>query len=56
MKPAGVSPLIPRPSHVEMVKVGEFPLTRTAKLDYMRLKALADDLVEKLRKEGKWDR
>ena len=45
-----------RPSHVEMVKVGEFPLTRTAKLDYMRLKALADDLVEKLRKEGKWDR
>ncbi len=45
-----------RPSHVEIIKVGEFPLTRTAKIDYMRLKALAQDVVDKLRAEGKWDR
>ena len=45
-----------RPSHVEIIKVGEFPLTRTAKIDYMRLKALAQSLVDKLRAQGKWDR
>ena len=44
-----------RPSHVEIVKVGEFPLTRTAKVDYMGLKNKAHDLVLELREKGKWD-
>lgn len=45
-----------RPSHVEIIKVGAMPLTRTAKTDYLVLKERATELVKKLRLEGKWDR
>ncbi|MDD5171038.1 MAG: class I adenylate-forming enzyme family protein [Syntrophales bacterium] len=45
-----------RPSHVEIIKVGALPLTRSAKTDYMALKERAGDLVRQLRTEGKWDR
>jgi len=45
-----------RPSHVEIIKVGAMPLTRTAKTDYLVLKERAAELVKKLRLEGKWDR
>jgi fatty-acyl-CoA synthase len=45
-----------RPSHVEIIKVGAMPLTRTAKTDYLVLRERAAQLVKKLRLEGKWDR
>jgi len=45
-----------RPSHVEIIKVGAMPLTRTAKTDYLVLKERAAELVKKLRLEGKWDK
>jgi len=45
-----------RPSHVEIIKVGALPLTRSAKTDYMVLKEQAGALVKKLRLEGKWDK
>lgn len=45
-----------RPSHVQILKTGQLPLTRTAKIDYMQLKEQAGSLVNQLRAEGKWDR
>ena len=44
-----------RPSHVEVLEPGTFPLNRVAKTDYMMLKENARELVTKLRAEGKWD-
>ncbi len=45
-----------RPSHIEVVKVGEIPLNRVAKTDYVTLKEQAKAIVERLRSEGKWDK
>ncbi len=45
-----------RPSHVKIVEEGQIPLNRVAKTDYMELRKWALKVVEKLRKEGKWDR
>jgi len=44
-----------RPSHVEIVPPGKFPLNRVAKTDYVALKEEAKRIVERLRREGKWD-
>jgi fatty-acyl-CoA synthase len=44
-----------RPSHVEIITYGEFPLNRVAKTDYMELKGEAKKVVDRLRSEGKWD-
>lgn len=45
-----------RPSHVVILKVGEIPLNRVAKTDYLTLKAKAAAIVEELRARGGWDR
>ena len=45
-----------RPSHVEIVETGQFPLNRVAKTDYLLLKEEAKKIVEILRGEGQWDR
>jgi len=45
-----------RPSHVELIQPGQFPLNRVAKTDYVVLKEEAKKIVEKLRSEGKWDK
>ncbi len=44
-----------RPSHVELLGEGEFPLNRVAKTDYMVLRERAGEVVARLRGEGKWD-
>lgn len=45
-----------RPQHVEVWPDDkEFPLTRVAKVDKKELKVLAEEIVEDLRKQGKWD-
>jgi acyl-CoA synthetase (AMP-forming)/AMP-acid ligase II len=45
-----------RPQHVEVwPEDKEFPLTRVAKVDKKVLKVLAEEIVEDLRKQGKWD-
>ncbi len=44
-----------RPSHFEIVKAGEIPLTRVGKTDYMILRDRGKEIAEKLRAEGKWD-
>jgi len=45
-----------RPQHVEIwPRDKELPLTRSTKVDKLRLAELADTIIEKLRKEGKWD-
>ena len=45
-----------RPQHIEIWPCDkEFPLTRVAKVDKRELKAVAEEIVEKLRREGKWD-
>jgi fatty-acyl-CoA synthase len=45
-----------RPQHVEVwPEDKEFPLTRVAKVDKKELKVLAEEIVEDLRKQGKWD-
>ena len=45
-----------RPQHVEIWPSDkELPLTRSTKVDKLRLTALAGPIVEKLRKEGGWD-
>jgi fatty-acyl-CoA synthase len=33
----------------------EFPLTRVAKVDKKELKTVAEQIVEELRKSGRWD-
>jgi len=45
-----------RPAHVVILKVGEIPLNRVAKTDYMTLKTTAAAIVEELRRHGGWDR
>ena len=45
-----------RPQHIEIWPHDkEFPLTRVAKVDKRELKTVAEEIVEKLRREGKWD-
>ena len=44
-----------RPSHFEIMKVGEIPLTRVGKTDYMILRRKGEEITQKLRSEGKWD-
>jgi len=45
-----------RPQHVEIWPTDkDFPITRTTKIDKIELKKEAEKIVEKLRKEGKWD-
>ncbi len=44
-----------RPSHYVQLKPGKFPLNRIAKTDYVRLRELAKQEVEKLRGNGGWD-
>lgn len=44
-----------RPSHVEVVPGGTLPLNRVAKTDYLALRDRAREIVEALRREGKWD-
>ncbi len=45
-----------RPSLVELVPLGQFPLNRVAKTDYMELRDRAQAIVERLRAQGGWDR
>ncbi|EEG79143.1 class I adenylate-forming enzyme family protein [Dethiobacter alkaliphilus] len=45
-----------RPQHVEIwPREKDFPLTRVTKVDKMQLKEMALPVIERLRKEGKWD-
>jgi fatty-acyl-CoA synthase len=45
-----------RPQHVEIwPEDKEFPLTRVAKVDKKELKVTAEEIVEELRRQGKWD-
>ena len=45
-----------RPQHVEIwPEDKEFPLTRVAKVDKRELKLLAEEIIKKLREQGKWD-
>ncbi|MBU2515428.1 acyl--CoA ligase [bacterium] len=45
-----------RPQHIEVWPADrEFPLTRSAKVDKRGLHQLAEKIIERLRKEGKWD-
>jgi fatty-acyl-CoA synthase len=46
-----------RPQHVVIWPADEaFPLTRTAKVDKLALKARAAEIIDGLRREGGWDR
>jgi acyl-CoA synthetase (AMP-forming)/AMP-acid ligase II len=44
-----------RPSHVEILPAGQFPLNRVAKTDYMSLKDAAQAVIARLRAQGGWD-
>ena len=45
-----------RPQHVEIWPSDkELPLTRSTKVDKLKLLELADPIVENLRNKGKWD-
>lgn len=45
-----------RPLHVEIWPIGEeFPLTRSTKVDKIRLMEKAAAIIENLRQQGKWD-
>jgi fatty-acyl-CoA synthase len=45
-----------RPQHVEIwPQEKDFPLTRVAKVDKRELKLIAEKVVEKLRRENRWD-
>ena len=45
-----------RPQHIEVWPHGqEFPLTRSAKIDKLKLVDMAEDIIGRLRSEGKWD-
>jgi fatty-acyl-CoA synthase len=45
-----------RPRHIEIWTHDQaFPLTRSAKVDKLKLADMADDIVRRLRSEGKWD-
>ncbi len=45
-----------RPAHYIFVDVGQFPLNRVAKTDYVRLRMLAQTEVARLRTVGQWDK
>ena len=45
-----------RPSHVEILEPGDFPLNRVAKTDYLAFRERARAIVERLRDAGAWDR
>ena len=45
-----------RPSHVVVFDVGELPLNRVAKTDYMILQDRAKTIVNELRTQGGWDK
>jgi len=46
-----------RPQHVEIWPEGEdFPITRSTKVDKLALGKKAEEIVQRLRKEGGWDR
>lgn len=45
-----------RPSKVVILEAGQIPLNRVAKTDYMTLKKMAVEIIEKLRAEGGWDK
>ncbi|MGB3915192.1 MAG: class I adenylate-forming enzyme family protein [Dethiobacteria bacterium] len=45
-----------RPQHIEIwPQDKDFPLTRVSKVDKRELKTIAEEIVEQLRREGKWD-
>jgi fatty-acyl-CoA synthase len=45
-----------RPQHIEIWPFGQaLPLTRSTKVDKLKLMELAGPIVERLRDEGKWD-
>ncbi len=45
-----------RPQHIEIWPIDkEFPLTRSAKIDKLQLYNHAEEVIEGLRKQGKWD-
>jgi fatty-acyl-CoA synthase len=45
-----------RPQHVEIwASEREFPITRSTKVDKMALREIAQERIEALRREGKWD-
>lgn len=45
-----------RPQHIEIWPHDKaFPLTRSAKVDKLKLAEMADDIIGRLRREGKWD-
>ncbi|HDH97254.1 MAG TPA: long-chain fatty acid--CoA ligase, partial [Proteobacteria bacterium] len=45
-----------RPLHYVILEPGKMPLNRVAKTDYMLLKKIAKEEVEKLRAQGLWDK
>ncbi|MHA1792073.1 MAG: class I adenylate-forming enzyme family protein [Promethearchaeota archaeon] len=45
-----------RPSLVVIVEPGQMPLNRVAKTDYVKLKEMALELIEKEREAGRWDK
>ena len=45
-----------RPLHYVTLEAGGLPLNRVAKTDYVRLKEMAAEEVERLRAEGGWDK
>lgn len=44
-----------RPTHYMLLEAGGFPLNRTGKSDYHRLKQMAAAEIERLRSLGRWD-
>ncbi len=45
-----------RPQHIEVWPHDhEFPLTRSAKIDKLKLADMAEDIIARLKSEGKWD-
>ena len=44
-----------RPLHYVIVDAGQLPLNRTAKLDTLRLKAMAEEEVRQLKLRGRWE-
>jgi len=44
-----------RPAHVVILKPGELPINRVAKVDYLVLQRRASEIVHELRSRGGWD-
>jgi len=45
-----------RPLHYVILEPGQMPLNRSVKVDYLRLRDLAREEIERLRAFGRWDR